>query len=292
MAATDGAKRTGRLIATAVLLAAASTALFWPGFADYDTVGQYEQVLSGEYRDWHPPAMARVWALLRLLFGDGAGPMLVLQMALYWLGLALIAGGLARGGRPRAGAAVLVIGAWPVFLGWQGHVLKDAQMTGAALAATGLAAWWRLAGRRVPGWAWAIVAVLLGYGVLVRANAVFALAPLVMAWTPWRWRRRAVGAVGLIAATILLAGPINHRLLGAASTGVERTEPIYDLAGIAVRVADPHGTCGAHTTTWVPGLARSAKVESSCAESSRGCGPRMQNVPRLCPSGDSSAWPA
>ena len=25
-------------------------------------------------------------------------------------------------------------------------------------------------------------------------------------------------------------------------------------------VADPHGTCGAHTTTWVPGLARSANV--------------------------------
>ena len=64
----------------AAALCIASLALFWPGTAMYDTVAQYRQVLSGVYDDWHPPAMARVWALLAA-FGPGATPMLVLQLA-------------------------------------------------------------------------------------------------------------------------------------------------------------------------------------------------------------------
>ena len=67
----------------------------------YDTVAQYRQVLSGVYDDWHPPAMARVWALLTA-FGPGATPMLVLQLATYWLGVGLIGGALARIGAPAA----------------------------------------------------------------------------------------------------------------------------------------------------------------------------------------------
>jgi hypothetical protein len=230
-----------RSIATAGLLLSASTALFWPGIADYDTVGQYQQVLSGTYRDWHPPVMARLWAGLHALVGGGAAPMLVLQLSLYWVGLALIAGALARAGRGRAAAAVLLVGCWPVFLGWQGHVLKDAQMTGATLAAVGLVAWWRLGARRVPGLIWTAVGMLLLYAVLVRANAVFALAPLAAGLMPARPGRRWLGALAMIVATIVASGPINHRLLGAEPTGVERTEPIYDLAGVAVRVDDLRG---------------------------------------------------
>ena len=36
-----------------------------------------------------------------------------------------------------------------------------------------------IGGRRVPGAVWAVTAVLLGYAVLIRANGVFAVAPLV-----------------------------------------------------------------------------------------------------------------
>mgnify|MGYP001002987693 CR=1 FL=1 len=56
----------------ATLLFAASLALFWPGYAEYDTLRQYEQVVSNQLDDWHPPIMAR-------------------RRAGSWLGLALIA---------------------------------------------------------------------------------------------------------------------------------------------------------------------------------------------------------
>ena len=145
------------------------------------TVTQYQQVLSGVYDDWHPPAMARVWALLAPL-GPGATPMLVLQLATYWLGLGLIATALARIGRTRGATAILAIGLLPPFLGWQGVVLKDAQLAGALLAVLllGIIGWWRLARRPLPRAMYIPVALLLAYAVLVRANAVFIVVPLLV----------------------------------------------------------------------------------------------------------------
>ncbi len=52
--------------------------------------------------------------------------------------------------------------------------------------------------------------------------------------TVWRLAAIAV-AVPLVLAA---AGPINHRLLGAGASGVERTQAMYDLSGIAVATDD------------------------------------------------------
>ncbi|KQU55972.1 hypothetical protein ASG67_07770 [Sphingomonas sp. Leaf339] len=226
-----------RLITTATALLLVSLAIFWPGFAEYDSVAQYAQALSGSYDDWHPPVMARLWAGL-LVFGAGAGPMLVVQMATYWSGLGLIAAAIMRAGRARAGWAIVAVGLFPLFLGWQAVVLKDAQGIGAMLAAVGIVGWWRIDGRRVPGAVWAVAAMLLGYAVLIRANGVFAAAPLVAMLVLARsWRTRGGIVIGLVAVTLALSPGINQRVLGAEPSGVQRTQPLYDLAGIAVRIA-------------------------------------------------------
>ncbi|WP_332908717.1 hypothetical protein [Sphingomonas mollis] len=230
-----------RLITTAAALLLVSLAVFWPGFAEYDSVAQYAQALSGSYDDWHPPVMARLWAGL-LVFGAGAGPMLVVQMATYWTGLGLIAAALMRAGRVRTGWAVVAVGLFPLFLGWQAVVLKDAQGAGAMLAAVGVVGWWRIDGRRVPSAVWVVAAVLLGYAVLIRANGVFAVAPLVAMLLPARsWRMGGGIAIGLVAVTLALSPAINQRVLGAEPSGVQRTQPLYDLAGIAVRIAPAEG---------------------------------------------------
>jgi hypothetical protein len=223
-----------RFVVAALLLCLAALAIWWPGIVEYDSVEQYRQVLSGAYVDWHPPAMARLWAALHGL-GPGAAPMFVVQVALYWLGIGLLAAALARSGRRGAGFVVLAIGAFPLFAGWQAAVLKDTQMLGAILASVGLVGWWRLAGRRMPAVPIAAVVLLLAYAALVRANAVFAIVPLAAMLSPWPARvwQRGVVIVFATLAVIAVTPVINHDLLGAGETRVSRTLPIYDLAGIA-----------------------------------------------------------
>ena len=225
-----------RTSAAAALLCVATLAFFWPGVAMYDSVAQYAQVLGGAYDDWHPPVMARLWALFHHGW-TGQAPMFALQVLLYWTGLGLFAAALARHGARIAAGVTLALGLWPPFLGWEAAVLKDGQMVGALLAATGIAAWWRLDSRRLPYWATALAVLLLVYATLLRFNAMFASVPLAIGLLGGaRWYRLAPRAAAILAgfALVVALGPaINHRLLGATPSGIERALPIYDLAGIA-----------------------------------------------------------
>jgi hypothetical protein len=226
-----------RAALAAALLCLAMLAAFWPGVAMFDTLNQYQQIVSGNYDDWHPPAMARLWSLFHAAGWHGQAPMFLLQILLYWTGLGLVSAALARQGARVAAGAVLLLGIWPPFAGWQVAVLKDGQMAGALLAATGLACTWRLRGEAMPRWAVALVVLLLTYATLVRINAVFATVPLAFgllgdgAWRPVRH-----GALMLAATIAVLAAMpvINHGLLRAATSDVGRSLPIYDLAGIAL----------------------------------------------------------
>jgi hypothetical protein len=262
-----------------LLLLAGALALFWPGVVMYDSVQQFDQALSGDLADWHPPVMAWLWGVLNRLVHGGAAPMLVLQMGLYWLGFGLVATALARTGKRHAADAILLIAIFPLFLGWQGVVLKDTQLLGATLAAAGMAAWWRLRSQRVPVWALLGVAALLAYATLVRANGVFATVPLlIMLFGPTRWWARGLLCCIGIPLALVLAQGVNHGVLGAEASGVERTEAFYDLAAIAAQ--EPATAIGL-----TPGEAR-AVAARHCAKpffwdplgTDDRCGPTMERL--------------
>ena len=225
------------LIGVALALAVGCGLLIWPGIVVYDTVHQYGQAVSGQIDDWHPPIMARLWELFLALHIGGSGPLLLLQLGLYWGGIGLIAAALARIGARRAGWATLLVGLSPLVVDWLVVVVKDAQMVAAMVGAIGLVGWYRLQARALPRIVVALVVVLLGYAMLARANAAFAVVPLALALGGWvglrRWPAR---AAALLLCTLLAIGGsdvVNHQLLGAERSYVERTQPIFDLAGIA-----------------------------------------------------------
>ncbi|WP_420136741.1 hypothetical protein [Sphingomonas sp.] len=219
----------------AALLFVASLAMRFPGVAMYDSVTQYQQAVSGNYDDWHPPIMAHAWALLNHIHG-GTAPFFIVQMLLWWSGLGLISVALGQQRRHGAAALVLLVGIAPLWLGWTTVVLKDAQMACCLAAATGLAAYWRFDRRNMPGWAVAAIAILLIYATLVRGNAVFATVPFAMALVGWPRRDRlwvqVTTGIVLMLAVIAVSPFINHRLLLAAPSGVERVLPLYDMVGI------------------------------------------------------------
>lgn len=201
----------------------------------YDTVSQYSQVLTDPVSDWHPPVMVRLWQLLHPLAGS-TSPIFLVQAALYGLGFALIVEALVKTGRWRAAAASAILGLSPLLLGWQMVVLKDAQMLGALVAACGIVVHFRLAGRRISPFAMAAVAVLIAYATLVRANAMFATVPLTVFLLP-RPRsdlyRAGIAAASLLA--LIIAIPeINHRVFRAEPSGVAKSQPLFDLAAIAI----------------------------------------------------------
>jgi hypothetical protein len=204
----------------------------------YDTVAQYGQVLSNEVDDWHPPAMVRLWQLLHPI-APATAPMFVVQVSLYASGFALIVGALVRIGRWRAGIAAAMLALSPLLLGWEMVVLKDAQMLGALLAALGILSHYRLGARKMPGGAIAVVALLLAYATLVRANAVFATLPLAML-LPSRPRSELARGLTTIVAILVVLGvspSINHGFLGASPSGVAKAQPLFDLAAISVATA-------------------------------------------------------
>jgi len=233
--------RTGRLSSAAIIAivgaaATASLILVWPGVALYDTIVQYGQVKSGRYDDWHPPIMARCWAGLEAIGLHGTGPLLVLQLALFWGGIALAALALAKMRARRAGIALALAMLFPPVLDWTMAIDKDVQLLAAMVSATGGVAWFRLAGRRMPGWVAVVVAALLAYAVLARANAAFAVVPLAFGLCGWGARRFVARAAILLGTTLVVLAalpPINQRVLGASASHVERTLPVFDLAGIA-----------------------------------------------------------
>src|SRR5215470_1565963 len=170
------ATRSVSIAATAALVAAANLAIWFPGQPGPDSRSQYAQVLAGQFDDWHPPIMAWLWSIFRLV-ADGDGPMFCFQVIFYWLGFGLLAIGFAQTGRLLSAWATLGVALFPSLLTLNAVLVKDVGMGVALLTAFAALFWYRTQDRAVPPAIAAISLVLLLYGTLIRANAVFAMVP-------------------------------------------------------------------------------------------------------------------
>ncbi len=234
--------RAGFLPLLAGLLFTANVVLHFPGTMTNDSINQYAEAVSGRYTDWHPPVMAWLWSVLRLL-GDGPAPFLLLHLALYWAGFGLLADAMRRIGYPRTALLIVLAGAFPPFLYLNANVVKDVGMVASWLAAVGLLFWFRAQGRRLPAVAGLLAAALLIYGTLVRSNALFALGPLLMfALAPRRWLRATrlmAGAVLIALLMIPVTQQANRLLFDPQSRDPVHSLFLFDLTGIAAHTKTP-----------------------------------------------------
>lgn len=233
---TERSRSSTPWVISTFLLFGATLAMRFPGVVMYDSVTQYEQAISGVYSDWHPPIMARTWALLNHL-QVGTEPFFLLQMLLWWGGIGALSTALGRRQKHGAAAFALLVGIAPLWLGWATIILKDAQMACCLVGAAGLVAHWRLDQRPMPRWAIVLAILLISYATLVRGNAAFATIPFALALFDWprlpkAWNKAA--AVLVLIGGVLILNPILDRYaFRAEHTGVENSLPLYDMAGIA-----------------------------------------------------------
>jgi hypothetical protein len=143
--------------------------------------------------------MAALWSLC-----PTPAAMLVLQIALFWTGLALVA-------RAARSPWPLIIGLSPIAVYYLGIIGKDTLLASALMLGAGLCSL---------GWRWTGAAVLLVGGFL-RANAGFALGPLLFKRI---WLAAVFG--------VLMLGLVALSSRAVERTGVERGLQLFDLAGI------------------------------------------------------------
>ena len=246
------------LAALPLLGGIAISLVYWPGLVTYDGLRQYDQAVSGQFDDWHPPMMEWIWRWLVPL-AHGPAPMLVLQLLLYGAGMAGLAVWAWRRGRPGLGMAICATTLLPLPAALMGEVLKDCLMAGALTAAASLA----LLGlgdrhERHRGLRLAAL-VLVVFAATLRFNAFLAGVPLILVlagprcWVSW-WR---MGVAALLATVLLLAAmPLANRALGARHSDVELSLVIFDLAGITTHTG--------HDVFPPLGVANAAPVISRC----------------------------
>jgi hypothetical protein len=121
-------------------------------------------------------------------------------------------------------------------------ILKDVGMAVTFLAAFGALFWYRSQHREPPPAVVAITSVLLLYGSLVRANAVFAVVPLFVYLIRPQWLssplRIMALSVPIALALVPVASLVNHHILHAEPLRPIRSLQIFDIAGIAFYSGD------------------------------------------------------
>ena len=164
----------------AFVFALFNLAIHWPGQLTPDSNSQLIEATSGNYRDWHPPIMAAIWRQL-LLFGSHTVPMLVLQIALHWLGIGLLAAMLCREKLHKAAMIMLLSGFTPIAFKYTGIIQKDSLLASFMIAGFGFASIGNISFK----WGGLMLGMV---GMLSRANAVFAFPPLLFLTLRRSWQ--------------------------------------------------------------------------------------------------------
>lgn len=210
-----------------IILTFVNLIIHWPGQLNPDSKGQLLEAYAGNYSDWHPPVMAVIWR--QMLFLDYAlEPMLLLQISLHWLGFGLFSYSLCKAKRPITALIMLFSGFTPIAFKYTGIIQKDTLLTSLMIAGFGFVS----LGNLKLKWFGVLISFI---GMLTRANGIFAFPPVIILSFKKTLNLYKIIFICLFLSTILIpiSWWINHTVLNATKTNIERSLQLYDLAGIA-----------------------------------------------------------
>lgn len=213
-----------------------SALVFYPGLFTPDSLRQFDQAQSGQFADWHPPTMAAVWRLLLLIY-HGPQPLFLLHLALFWSGAFAVAEALARRGAAWAIWFPLV-GFLPFVFNFLGVLWKDVALASSWFFAVAWTLHRRELGRAAHILELAAIWLVFSYGALVRANSIFAAAPLALYLAGGDVLSKRIWpqiAAGILTPTLILAGThvIDNKILHAKHDYPEDSLLLFDLHGMS-----------------------------------------------------------
>ncbi len=199
--------------------------VFYPGYLTRDATFVRGYVQTWHLGDWQSPLMTIVWWLIDPVSPD-TGSMFLLVAGLYWLSFGIAGLAVARVSVGLAIVVVLLALAPPAFMLlamiWRDILFGAVWLLAAAIIYFVTDRWQR------PHWAARAFALgLVGFGVLLRPNAVVA-APLLIAYVAWparfAWKR-----VALLFIPALLAGYGLIQVVYYGILNVHRENPLHSL---------------------------------------------------------------
>jgi hypothetical protein len=213
---------------------ALSLRIFYPGVMTFDAWYVHSYIANPPAGDWQSPLMTALWAVIDPL-APGAPSMFLFIAVLYWLSFAALALALARRSA-WLGPVTVLLALTPSAFVFVGVIWRDIMLASSWLLAAALA--YAVADRRGP-WrlaAQALGLALLGFGFLLRPNALFA-APILVAYIVWPQRfdlkRAALLYVPAAVVLALMVPLVYYGLLGAKRENALHAIFVFDLAGIS-----------------------------------------------------------
>jgi hypothetical protein len=211
---------------------------YYPGSLSNDSITMYESVVGGYLTDSKPPLMRHLWGITDR-WVCGAGGMLIVHLAAYWIGIVLIAAASFETAIAR-GAVVAGLGFLPPSFGLLATIWVDVGMMAFLLLGVGLSL--HVGRGRASTMIASAAVAALAYGGLVRYNAIVALPPLLLLvcqrWLLFRrhrnsWRAAVPAAIAL---TLVVSGlgAVDLRLGKPHHFEVWPQILIWDLAAITV----------------------------------------------------------
>ena len=211
---------------------------FYPGLLHHDAWAYFRAVRANDWTNWQPPLLGFMWIPLQKIY-YGPQPMLVLFVAAYWAGFALLAIAIAQRDR-RLAVWTFVTAFFPILLNFNGQLVKDVGMAVCLLLVVALAAgiefgWVRRKRLAIPA-----IWLFFVSGAFMRANALFGLPPLfeyAAGASSWRWVSLPMVRRAVIACLIAIAVGPGHILMDRYVYRVKDVQPfsqlqIFDLGGI------------------------------------------------------------
>jgi hypothetical protein len=209
---------------------------FYPGFLSPDGIDQYQQAISGQYNDWHPPIMAVLWSLLNKIY-NGPAPMLFLQLTFLWVSSYLLMTSISY----KVWSVVIGLLMFaPYIQNFSGYIIKDSQMAFSWLLAFSIMFWMVNKGRKLSVVGGIGICLLLLYGSMVRPNALPGVIPLcyLFVWIVSKNKNVVIKAAWTIGLFLLMAASqyvINNVIIKPEPAHAEDKLYLHDLTGVFIK---------------------------------------------------------
>lgn len=213
---------------------------FYPGILHHDAWAYFDAAQRRYFNNWQPPLLGYLWIPLQAIY-YGPQPMLALFVAAYWGGFLLFAR--AYGTESRALAAwTLAAAFFPMALNFTGVLVKDVSMANCLLLSAGIASAIVMGAIKRRGVTLTLMWIFLIAAAFMRANALFALPPLIdlllgvtsRRWLSLHWMKRALLAC-VFALPLIPGHVIADRYIFRVEENLTPISPleIFDIGGIS-----------------------------------------------------------